>query len=495
MAFYPPNSGGGGGGGPITGLTGTPTEVVYIDNSGNGTGDSLFTRDIDTHYTFIGDMIGDVMGGFVIQDAGIPSYGLTIQNETKQQIGSLQFIDGNGGDINGITLFAPIQDESTGSYTYFARNTYTTVSVVGIPSSDVLISQIAGELGQIDTFTDTQTLFATQSGNTANKSFMQFTDVSQQYPVANRYSGVEARQNGVVDYITDTREWSLQHTNPADAVQSSITFTGSGLDDISVSGTYTSTQTGFYEVEVIGNNGARLGYSSINGNFEVGDTVTGSLSGATGTVASPGSNRVLVYDVVGTFVTGDVLSNGSGVTTSGLSSVQFSGLDVFKITVTGNQATEDNSPNIGYTVGQTLPDIAGITVSFASSTGHTPGDTWSFSENVTYEKLIKSDATRTTIRNGLAYKVISTDVSIPITENVHVVMVDTSTNAVTLDLPNPTEPMELIIKDSTGDANTRNITIDGNGNTIDGSATKTISSNYGFLTLLWNNTEWSIIGN
>ena len=90
MAFYPPNSGGGGGGGPITGLTGTPTEVVYIDNSGNGTGDSLFTRDIDTHYTFIGDMIGDVMGGFVIQDAGIPSYGLEIQNETKQQIGSLQ---------------------------------------------------------------------------------------------------------------------------------------------------------------------------------------------------------------------------------------------------------------------------------------------------------------------------------------------------------------------------------------------------------------------
>lgn len=43
-----------GGGGPVTGLTGSPTQVVYIDNSGNGTGDGLFTRDSMTNESLFG---------------------------------------------------------------------------------------------------------------------------------------------------------------------------------------------------------------------------------------------------------------------------------------------------------------------------------------------------------------------------------------------------------------------------------------------------------
>ena len=47
----------GGGGGPVTGLTGTPDQVVYIDNAGNGTGDALFTRDSVSKNTIIAALV------------------------------------------------------------------------------------------------------------------------------------------------------------------------------------------------------------------------------------------------------------------------------------------------------------------------------------------------------------------------------------------------------------------------------------------------------
>ena len=66
----PTTGGGGGGGGPVTGLTGTPTQFVYIDNAGNGTGDALATRDSSTLETTIGALFtGDFAGAISIDPA------------------------------------------------------------------------------------------------------------------------------------------------------------------------------------------------------------------------------------------------------------------------------------------------------------------------------------------------------------------------------------------------------------------------------------------
>ena len=66
--------------------------------------------------------------------------------------------------------------------------------------------------------------------------------------------------------------------------------------------------------------------------------------------------------------------------------------------------------------------------------------------------------------------------------------------AMTITLPNPAYHGEIhTIKDASGAAGTNNITVSGNGNTIDGAATQTINTNYGKLTLAWNETEWSIV--
>ena len=71
----------------------------------------------------------------------------------------------------------------------------------------------------------------------------------------------------------------------------------------------------------------------------------------------------------------------------------------------------------------------------------------------------------------------------------HSIWVDTDTNAVTVTLPDPalTEVgRTFLIKDKTGNANTKNITISPN---VDGSS-KTISTDYGSLRVQCNGTVY-----
>lgn len=51
----------------------------------------------------------------------------------------------------------------------------------------------------------------------------------------------------------------------------------------------------------------------------------------------------------------------------------------------------------------------------------------------------------------------------------------------------------VIIKDGKGDANSHNITIQGNGKNIDGASSLVINTNYGATRLIYNGSEWSVI--
>lgn len=70
--------------------------------------------------------------------------------------------------------------------------------------------------------------------------------------------------------------------------------------------------------------------------------------------------------------------------------------------------------------------------------------------------------------------------------------VDTSSIAITINLPaSPTRGQILYVKDITGSAATRNITVAGNGHNIEGSATYTIASNYGGAGFIYGSTQWA----
>ena len=74
------------------------------------------------------------------------------------------------------------------------------------------------------------------------------------------------------------------------------------------------------------------------------------------------------------------------------------------------------------------------------------------------------------------------------------VLISTAVVARTIFLPISPDDWQLHnIKDGAGNANSEKITLDGNGNTIDGCAEVTINGRYVCLTVVYNGTEWNII--
>ena len=74
------------------------------------------------------------------------------------------------------------------------------------------------------------------------------------------------------------------------------------------------------------------------------------------------------------------------------------------------------------------------------------------------------------------------------------IVVTQTTAAVTITLPAvPTFGQPVTVVDGDGQAATYNITIDGNGKTISGSATQVISTNYARIAVAYNGTKWLLI--
>jgi hypothetical protein len=93
-----------------------------------------------------------------------------------------------------------------------------------------------------------------------------------------------------------------------------------------------------------------------------------------------------------------------------------------------------------------------------------------------------------------AVTVYTSDPATLSTANQIVVINKTVAGATTVTLPaSPAANQQVTIKDGLGDSATNNITINGNGKTIDGSSTKVISTNYNSYTLVYNGTQWNIL--
>lgn len=81
-------------------------------------------------------------------------------------------------------------------------------------------------------------------------------------------------------------------------------------------------------------------------------------------------------------------------------------------------------------------------------------------------------------------------------ENDSHLVVDTSGGTATINLDgNPENGLVRFIKDL-GNANSNNITVDGNGNNIEGSSSQTINTDYGQLKVMYSDNagEWLILG-
>lgn len=75
----------------------------------------------------------------------------------------------------------------------------------------------------------------------------------------------------------------------------------------------------------------------------------------------------------------------------------------------------------------------------------------------------------------------------------YLISVDATAAVVTVTLPStPTTGDTYIVKDTNGNALVNNITIGGNGDNIDGAATKVVNINYQSITVTFTGVKWSI---
>lgn len=92
--------------------------------------------------------------------------------------------------------------------------------------------------------------------------------------------------------------------------------------------------------------------------------------------------------------------------------------------------------------------------------------------------------------------ILNIDIDTTITnEIIDIIVIDTTSGAVTLTLPDsPEDGLFFYIKD-TGNASTNNIVIDGNGKIIESDTTYTLNINYGYTEIFYCiiNDKWFIL--
>jgi len=158
--------------------------------------------------------------------------------------------------------------------------------------------------------------------------------------------------------------------------QSAVTFTGSGLDDLTVSGLFTGTVPTTYTVTIDGVNKTVFNVDLddiVGGSFAVGQTITKGANTATidGLMPNTLDNNLFMTVTItsGSFNSADVIDNGSGVTAP----------------INTIQTRDTFSVDDGTTVTPFVPffiDVLFVIV-LGSETGHTLSDSWTW----TYSKV------------------------------------------------------------------------------------------------------------
>lgn len=158
-------------------------------------------------------------------------------------------------------------------------------------------------------------------------------------------------------------------------VFSGVTFTGAGLDDITtaVSPYFSGPLPTTYTLTVTENNVKLLNYDTlVGGTFSDGDTITGLTSSTVATIIYQAGGALYYQVTSGTdFSVSETIDNGLGVTAN-VTSVAGIDADVFEWTdgvVTNKQWM---LPSFYMTLNY------GVSVTFASTTGHTIGNSWTF---------------------------------------------------------------------------------------------------------------------
>lgn len=329
-----PGTGGGGGGTPA----GSDTQIQY-NNAGAFGADAEFTRDGATGDTTILKTVGTETIGYKVIDNLYSTFtgaGTTYLNTATDTFG-----------LSGILINTGIP-------------LYQTLLQYGSGGVDGFASVVASNEGVGLTAVDESGTSVEFDSSTADKLISMSLGV-----------GV---YNNTLQLGDGTLIVDLPHTT-----QSAVSFTGSGLDDLTVIGKFSGTVPTTYTVTIDGVNVDIISIESSTisgGTFAVGNTITNGLGGiatVNSVVQVEIGDSLEVYTYLGvtvtagTFGSSETIDNGTGVTGTG----SYVAGDTFGFT--DGTITYSNAPVLG---GVLLSN--GIKAEFANPTGHTLSDSWTW---------------------------------------------------------------------------------------------------------------------
>ncbi len=148
-------------------------------------------------------------------------------------------------------------------------------------------------------------------------------------------------------------------------------FTGSGTNDVAIQGNYTGITTATFTLTIDGTDAQRIQYTSLSGTFSVGETITGSTSGAHGTLQSDDGTNLVIDGITGLFAGGETITGGTSFATATTSSIS---VKVDTVSFTDTNATNDyhHIPVLS----TTLVFSYGMSATLATTYHHTVTNHW-----------------------------------------------------------------------------------------------------------------------
>lgn len=203
--------------------------------------------------------------------------------------------------------------------------------------------------------------------------------------------GFEGSNNFSYDYSTDSLtagvlanvgdlQFNLNNNSGVQSIKSKkyqfsgVNFSGSGLNDLVLTGTFSGTYPTTYTVTISNTNVQSVPYTNLTGgSFTVGNTIINGL-GDSGTILSDDGVTMVLQLTSGQFANGQTLDNGSGVTA-----------DTNKPAAPSDTFDWTDGTNTGTDIPMSTDPIAlsnDIFINFGALLGHTIGEIWDWTYSI-----------------------------------------------------------------------------------------------------------------
>jgi hypothetical protein len=430
--------------------TSASTDLVATNDIGDDTANFIDVGILSSAYTDPGWTIGTGNDGYLYINGG----NLTIGTDTPDKI--VKFHTGGTLEENIRAVITDVGMDVVGGFTAATVNGYT------LPNTATTAGYVLSNDG-----TGITSWIMPQTGFVGSRGTIGYTGSTGTQGVIG-YTGSTGTQ-GLVGYTGSTGTQGLVGYTGSTGTQGVIGYTGS-----------TGTQGVIGYTGSTGTQGV-VGYTGSTGTQGViGYTGSTGTQGVIGYTGSTGTQGVIGY--TGSTGTQGVIGYTGSTGTQGVIGYTGSTGTQGVIGYTGSTGTQGV---IGYTGSKGVADIyvssitGGNNIVLSTSTGAVSITRIDGSQNV-----VTGNSTAT-------YTILTTDQYFGSTRS--------TVGGCTVTLPlGSAVPVgrQYVIKDEGGQSGTfgRRITLTAAGSdTIDGSATRTITSNYGSLTVLWTGTRWSVI--